>query len=768
MNLKKYPIDLVYLWVNGADEDFAKEKNFWQKKLNIPVSQDVCDSRYIENDELRYSLRSVFQNIPWVNKIYIVTNGQVPKWLDTRDDRIKIVTHKEIMPNDCLPVFNSRAIESCVANIPGLSEHFLLANDDCFVFKQLKPSFFFTFDGKPIVRLREKKFTKASLKRSLYVRSVFLSIQLIKRKFHKAYSCIPHHNLDAYTKTLYKACKNEYKNEFDELLTHKFRKLSVQRIIFSLYQIVKGKSPLRIIKANKHSNVDSATYAVEPINKMKWKIKLANPALFCINDEPTANDYDRECIKYLLNSFFPEQLPCEKTEPDLPYNFNICLKEKPKNFLKKIFSVSREVYYDAVRKNITIFGICIRHTVGSIKRIKNNYENVLARLREKYKKEPINVIFISQEEQKWGYDSLYKTLKKSRYFSPKVVIYPRKRVLKDKKNGKKIINEHIKFYKSRNIDAVLGCKGKKYTDIKKFNPDIIFYMSRFDLPREIRPIYTSQYALNLFCSYGYEIENVRANYTDDFHIWLFAYFVEHELNKERYTLYNSRAAENCVVTGYPKLDVFVNNSDNIDLARYWKNPDKYKIIYAPHHSILESEVLHISTFLENGKFIQDLAKAHPETTWVYKPHPLLKYKLLKIGWTQQELDEYVAEWKKIGKVYGSGDYFDIFKSSDLMITDCSSFLVEYLPTKKPVIKLCNPRAMENNILGQKVCSEYYLSHSNDELEQIFADLVLNKKDYKKESRERIADEIVDCKQPAADKIFSYIIEVLEQNKTKED
>ena len=35
------------------------------------------DSRFRDNDELRYSLRSLEQHAPWLRHIYIVTNGQV-------------------------------------------------------------------------------------------------------------------------------------------------------------------------------------------------------------------------------------------------------------------------------------------------------------------------------------------------------------------------------------------------------------------------------------------------------------------------------------------------------------------------------------------------------------------------------------------------------------------------------------------------------------------------------------------------------------------
>ena len=40
------------------------------------------DSRYISRDELRYSLRSVDMYADWVRHVYLVTDNQVPPWLE--------------------------------------------------------------------------------------------------------------------------------------------------------------------------------------------------------------------------------------------------------------------------------------------------------------------------------------------------------------------------------------------------------------------------------------------------------------------------------------------------------------------------------------------------------------------------------------------------------------------------------------------------------------------------------------------------------------
>ncbi|NXW04145.1 GNPTA phosphotransferase, partial [Fregetta grallaria] len=56
--------------------------------------EDISASRFEDNEELRYSLRSIERHAPWVRHIFIVTNGQIPSWLNLDNPRITIVTHQ--------------------------------------------------------------------------------------------------------------------------------------------------------------------------------------------------------------------------------------------------------------------------------------------------------------------------------------------------------------------------------------------------------------------------------------------------------------------------------------------------------------------------------------------------------------------------------------------------------------------------------------------------------------------------------------------------
>ncbi|XP_060101604.1 N-acetylglucosamine-1-phosphotransferase subunits alpha/beta isoform X2 [Heteronotia binoei] len=107
--------------------------------------EDISASRFEDNEELRYSLRSIERHAPWVRHIFIVTNGQIPSWLNLDNPRITIVTHQEIFQNvSHLPTFSSPAIESHIHRIPGLSQKFIYLNDDVMFGKDVWPDDFFS------------------------------------------------------------------------------------------------------------------------------------------------------------------------------------------------------------------------------------------------------------------------------------------------------------------------------------------------------------------------------------------------------------------------------------------------------------------------------------------------------------------------------------------------------------------------------------------------------------------------------------------------
>lgn len=136
--MQKVPIDFVLLWVDGNDPEW--QRLFLKYKGE---SGDRRPLRFRDMGVLRHWFRGVEKFAPWVNKIYFVTCGQRPEWLNTAHPKLVCVRHDEYIPKEYLPTFSANTIELNLHRIPGLSEQFVFFNDDMFLIKETRRGDFF-------------------------------------------------------------------------------------------------------------------------------------------------------------------------------------------------------------------------------------------------------------------------------------------------------------------------------------------------------------------------------------------------------------------------------------------------------------------------------------------------------------------------------------------------------------------------------------------------------------------------------------------------
>ena len=317
-----FPVDLVYLWVDGSDPQWLSKKLYWQKQYGHDIdAQAITAGRFVDNEELKYSLRSAEKYVSWINKIYIVTDSQVPKWLDTSNPKIQMVFHRDFIPEKYLPLFNSEAIETFLADIPDLSEHFIFGNDDMYLGRYLTKNFFFDKEGKPVIRLKSQ-VSKKHIATSMFTRSILNQQKIIKDKFGKFFPYAPHHNIDAYLKSCYQDCQIIFENLFQKTKSHKFREEGdIQRVAITYYMLAVNKGRLkRYSRVDKYLplfkrifNCAKKVYQADSIvinlnNKNPYgKLRKYKPSLFCTNDGEGITDFDRRRMKIFLEETFPEK-----------------------------------------------------------------------------------------------------------------------------------------------------------------------------------------------------------------------------------------------------------------------------------------------------------------------------------------------------------------------------------------------------------------------------------------------------------------------------
>ena len=219
---------------------------------------------------------------------------------------------------------------------------------------------------------------------------------------------------------------------------------------------------------------------------------------------------------------------------------------------------------------------------------------------------------------------------------------------------------------------------------------------------------------------------------------------------------------NVVLTGYPGIENLINCKFTYDDPWKIKDRELKRIIWAPHHT-LEPSIYGHTCFLEYAYLILELAKKYEDNVqFVFKPHPILKSKLRKL-WGEDKTDSYYNVWSSLPNTdISEGDYMNLFLSSDAMIHDSGSFVVEYLYTNKPVLRTINDVPLEKqfNQFGLNCLKNYYKARTFDEVEQ-FIQNVINDVDPLKEQRTKFVNEVLMPKGSPSQNIIDDILDSID-------
>lgn len=152
-------IDAVITWVDGTETHYAEKLKHWlpEKIVRSAGADAAHPTRFNQCGELYYCLQTIARFAPWIGRIFIVTDNQIPQFPtplpESLEAKITLVSHQEIFSGfeEVLPVFNSLSIETMLWRIPDLSEQFIYFNDDCFLIDYVTPEDFF-YEDKPVLR----------------------------------------------------------------------------------------------------------------------------------------------------------------------------------------------------------------------------------------------------------------------------------------------------------------------------------------------------------------------------------------------------------------------------------------------------------------------------------------------------------------------------------------------------------------------------------------------------------------------------------------
>lgn len=337
--MKNVKIDFVVMWVDGNDPKWIEEKN----KYNPNVNADGTIYRYRDFGLLKYWFRGVENFAPWVNKIYFVTWGHVPEWLNKENPKLKIVNHKDFIPEKYLPTFSANTIENNIFRIKGLSEHFVLFNDDVYLINRSYPDDFFKngipmdtvalnvhcpkkslisqyfaindtciinehFDFKKSFKLNRRKWLS-------FKNGKMIMRTLVLKNCPRFPGFWQHHLASSICKSTMEKIWDEEFDIMDKTCMHKFRETTdVNQWLFKEWQIASGNFNVRNIKFGQSFFIDRDGIDKLHNKIIKYIVKQKGKTISINDGMMTENEFNT-LVKDLTNAFekiLPEKSGFEK------------------------------------------------------------------------------------------------------------------------------------------------------------------------------------------------------------------------------------------------------------------------------------------------------------------------------------------------------------------------------------------------------------------------------------------------------------------------
>lgn len=387
-------------------------------------------------------------------------------------------------------------------------------------------------------------------------------------------------------------------------------------------------------------------------------------------------------------------------------------------------------------KNILLFSQILDEDVYS-ELMKKVYTASVEKIRRKSK---IKVGFVLYDSSMWCGDKLYELFAQNERYEVTIFLCLRT----DKKDDEKVRDD---FFHGVNqfTERGLNISGIATLDTEIPTQDVLIFITPYlnVLPAAFQLENFTAETLTAYIPYGFTVTADWIRHMIGFMKIMNKRFLDTKFEFEKEKRNQPNSTNELYYSGYPRMDVFFE--DKVKFQYDWKmtTPNAKKIIWAPHWSI--NDGIKYSTFHHNYKFMYEYAKAHPEISWVVKPHPNLLFSAVTSGVfkSTEDFQKYLQEWDDLpnAKVETGGYYQAIFATSDGMIQDSGSFIVEYQFTHKPMIFLTR-KDQDMSAFTRAILERNYMV-AGDDLEgiaELMEKVFVNGEDELFEVRKKFFDE----------------------------
>lgn len=293
----------------------------------------------------------------------------------------------------------------------------------------------------------------------------------------------------------------------------------------------------------------------------------------------------------------------------------------------------------------------------------------------------------------------------------------------------------------KDADSFLAEKHISYKSNDEYNmlldrPDLVFFQNPYDStrPEKYSSVVLSNYNIKFaYVPYGLEVgggdENIQWQYNQDVQKKAWRIFARSERHEKMFQRYCASKGSNVVVTGHPKLDLLhINIDEKIHLKFNNKIEGRRVVLWNCHFTVGDPPVLW-STYQLYSEYIFNYFSQNQHLALILRPHPLFFSRMRNEGiFSEKQEREFRENIDNCTNVVldENSDYHTSFHLSDALMTDAGSFLMEYLPTKKPILYLENSDGPGLNEEGS-IVKAYYTGRNLADING-FLELIANEQD----------------------------------------
>ena len=375
---------------------------------------------------------------------------------------------------------------------------------------------------------------------------------------------------------------------------------------------------------------------------------------------------------------------------------------------------------------------------------KRRYASVLERVKSDGQ---CKVLFIASSLPMWRYHDVIRLLMDDPRFVVKVAIIPFKAFLNEDKQ--RDIDELKRYFAASGIDYEVVIDNYKSFK-QEFHPDMIVYPQPYNWSYDDDRVNWRRNTdcLLMHTPYSVPLTEFEWYINIQFHNAAWKFYIASDIHQDvsRRIAYNR--GENTVVVGELKSDQLTAPAQSNPLKEIADGKERKKLIWAPHFSVTSYDMFDRPDFNWSYKVMRDIAEQYADRLQIaFKPHPRLKSELYKNPeWGKERTDEFYSFWENSPTTQlETGDYIDLFKTSDALVHNCGSFTAEYLYMQKPtayITRNLDAIKADMNAFGVACQDAHYIVASPEEIRRFIDDVVLAAKDPMKSQREDLTNTIL--------------------------